>query len=283
MFLLLCGVASAQPCMENFSSDGNILTGRIYRTWAVAQGVRRLEAFPRVYAFTAANGFTILSADREAGVVSAAQSVSYGNGKKVPLTITLAEEVEGTRIGISYATSGGLHSPEDAIRRHFCLTVAAASDRQRASPAPEPSHGGQPLRGYALATAEQKQAIQFELSRSKQVEAVRDLAEEAMPAVAAFVERLSCLADQGGTSALNEFAVPGTNLANYYLMLRPMRSAPYHSKTSCMSVSRVHGWSAPAKNALLFEVIYKADDSGETAKLQHEAIRQPDGVWLFSR
>ena len=125
--ILATANAAAEQCLDNFSSDGNIITGRTYKTWALISGLRQQEAFPRAYAFTADHGFTVLSANKEAGVISAAQSVSYGNGKTVPLTITFREEVGGTRISISYATSVGLFSPEDAIKNHFCLTVAAAS------------------------------------------------------------------------------------------------------------------------------------------------------------
>jgi hypothetical protein len=94
---------------------------------------------------------------------------------------------------------------------------------------------------------------------------------------------LSCLVDYTGASALNEYAAPGTDLHNMYVGLRPMRTMQYHNKAACLTVARVQGWQAPALNALRFEVLYRADDSGETAKLSHEAVRQPDGSWLFTR
>ncbi|HEX8610292.1 MAG TPA: hypothetical protein VF800_03320 [Telluria sp.] len=46
------------------------------------------DAISRVMACTAVNGFTVLSSNKEAGVICAAQSVSYGSGKTVPLRIT---------------------------------------------------------------------------------------------------------------------------------------------------------------------------------------------------
>ncbi len=289
-FFVTSNAMATDPCLDNFSSDGNILTGRTYKTWALLPGLRQQQAFPRAHAFTAENGFTILSGNQEAGVISAAQSVSYGNGKNVPLTITFREESGGTRIAISYATSGGVFSPEDAIKRHFCLTVAAAAGGVKDVNAMEtpqaviaPSSTRVAPRGFAFATAEQQNAIGQELSKPLPNEKVRQMVKNAAPAIAVFVEHIACLADASGASALDEYAVPGGTLGNAYIMLRPMRSAQYHNKAACMTVSRIQGWNAPANNALRFEVVYKADDSGEVNKLTHEAIKQPDGAWRFSQ
>ena len=62
-----------------------------------------------------------------------------------------------------------------------------------------------------------------------------------------------------------------------------MSYTPYRTKAACLSVARVHGWKMQALNALSFEVVYLADDGGETVKTDHEVVKQPDGAWLFSR
>jgi len=285
--LVTANAIAAEPCLDNFTADGNIFTGRTYKTWAIVPGVRPEEAFPRVYAFTAENGFTVVSSNKEVGVISATQSVSYGKGKTVPLSVTLREEGADTRITISYATSGGLASPEDAIKRHFCLTIAAASEKTKVpNPASAPQAGAAPpvqhssLRGYATATSEQQQAIERAIPKTAPNERIRKLVTEASPAIAVFIERLSCLANSTGARALNEYAAPGTNFASRGY---PMVNTHYHDRSACMTVLRVQGWNAPANNALRFEVVYKADDSGETVKETHEAIKQPDGVWLFTQ
>jgi len=283
---------ASDPCLDNFSANGNFLVGKTYKTWAVVPGIRQQDAFQRAYAFTAENGFTIMSASKEEGVISAAQSVSYGQGKTVPLTLTFKNEGDGIRIDLSYATSGGMMSPEDAIKNHFCQTIMAASGKgkgvqpaapMQANPAPQTSQPQRPVSpGFAMATPQQQKAIERAIPGSIPNERLRRMVAEASPAIAEFVGRLACLADHTGASALNEYAAPNANLHNRYVGLRPMRSARYHNKAACMSISRIHGWSAPANNALRFEVVYKSDESGETSKLTHEAIKQPDGVWLFS-
>ena len=293
LLLAAATVASAEPCTDNFTTEGSLLTGKTFKTWALLSGVRPQDAFTRAYAFTAENGFTVLSSNKEAGVISAAQSVSYGKGKTVPLTLTFRPEADGTRVAIAYATSVGLLSPEDAIKRHFCMTMAAAASGSTQEVGSAPAAGGAPVtpasqqrsttpRGYAELTPEQHQAVAKEMGKVLPTAQVRQLVQEAAPAITAYVERMSCLAAYEGSSALNEFAAPGANLSGAWA-IAPMTRAHYHNKASCMTVARVQGWTAPANNALRFEVLYKAEDSGETAKLNHEAVRQPDGTWLFTQ
>lgn len=292
VFVTSSPALSSDPCLDNFSASGSFFAGKVYKTWAVVPGIQQHDAYQRAYAFTAEHGFTILNANKEAGVISAAQSVSYGNGKTVPLTLTFKQEAGGVHIGLSYATSGGVMSPEDAIKNHFCQTIAAVSEGVNPQPAmPMRADAVSPVTptqrkaspGYAMATPQQQQGIKEAIPKSIPNAQLRSRIAEASSSIAAFLERVACLAEHTGASALNEYAAPGANLHNRYVGLRPMRAAQYHNKAACMSVARVHGWSAPANNALRFEVIYKSDESGETSKLTHEAIKQPDGVWLFSQ
>lgn len=289
----LCAAAvHAEPCTENFTSEGNMLVGKTFKTWADLSGVDRGAAFARAQAFTAENGFAILSADASAGVISAAQSVSYGKGKSAPLSVTVRPASGALRVSMSYATSGGTFSPEDAVKRHFCLTLAAmaqatadAPDGVAAPAAAPPSMVRAPavLPGFAAPTAEQSQAVSALIPKNVPNEKVGALVSEATPTISEFVGKVACMADYRAATSLNGLAAPGVNLGNSYIMLFPMRAAKYHSKAACMSVTRVHGWKLPAANALQFEVVYKADDSGEVAKLGHEIVRQPDGTWLFTQ
>ena len=295
--LVSAGASAAEPCLENYKVDGNFLSGKTYKTFAVVAGVRQNDAFNRALAFTVANGFTVTASDKDAGVISAMQSVSHGKGKTVPLSVIIQPDAGNLKISMSYATPGGVMSPEDAIKKHFCLTIAAASEGgtpaeaaqntgvvppPKAAPAAAPA-GRSAGRGFAAATDAQQMGFQQEISKNVSNNNIRALVSDAAPAITAFIGQLACLSDHSGASALNVHAAPDTDLQNRYVGLRPMRLARYHDKASCMSVSRVHGWKSPANNALQFEVVYKADDSGEISKLSHEAVRQADGTWLFTK
>ncbi len=289
------GLARAdEACLQNFSAEGSLFSGKTYKTSATFAAVAPQDAFSRAYAFTVQHGFTVVSSDKSMGIISAAQSVSYGKGKTVPLNIVVAAEQGGSKVAMMYATGAGVMSPEDAIKKHFCLTLAAVAGGTSAgtdSPAPAAAEAAPPqarraaprqIPGLASITPEQREALARELPKNVSDAKIRASMQAAAPTIKEFVERLSCMADGSAASSLNVFAVPGVNLGNAYVGLRPMRSTPYHDKSSCLTVSRIHGWSAPALNALRFEVVYVADDSGESTKTKHELIRQPDGAWLFS-
>lgn len=98
---------------------------------------------------------------------------------------------------------------------------------------------------------------------------------EALPTIKAVLEKRACHSS-AGTQVLT---APGRDFAS----LLPMSYTPYHDRATCLSVARIHGWKMQALNALSFEVVYLADDSGETVKAEHEVVKQPDGAWLFSR
>lgn len=288
---------AAEACSDNFTAEGSFLTGKTYKTSATFASVRPQDAYSRAYAFTAENGFTITSGDKDSGVIVAAQSASLGTGKTVPLNIVVRSDgAAGSRVSLVYVLSRGQLSPDDAVRKHFCLTMAAVADSSGAggtapaSPkivgaAPEqPDRPAAPaqrqMRGYASATPIQQAAIARELAKS--IPAPMRAAEaEADATLKEFIERMSCMVDYTGASAMNTYAAPGaTAVVGTLSAVRPMTRTPYHNKATCLTVTRVQGWMAPAKNALRFEVVYSADDSGEAVKSHHEWVRQPDGTWL---
>lgn len=280
-----CVDGHAQACEQNFESTGNLLTGKTYKTWVQLTGVPTDAAFNRALAFTAENGFTIVSSNPAAGVISAAQSASYGKGKGVPLNVVVRPDSGGTRLSLTYSTPGGVHSPEDAIRRHFCLTAEAAHAAMSPSPASSTVAVAQPSampRGYATPTAAQQHMLAEALTTVTATQGIRLAVSDAATTINSFVTRVACLTSPAGASALNEFAAPGKRF-EYYGSLAPSLRARYHDKGSCMTVARLQGWRAPANNALVFEAVYKADDSGEVISMSHELVKQPNDSWLFLR
>jgi hypothetical protein len=284
--------AFAVPCDENFSSSGNFFTGSVYKTWAELPGIKPDNAYRGAYLYTVKDGWKILQADKDLGIISAAQGVSYGNGKTVPLNIAVEKSDTGAKISITYSTPGGTASPEDAIRTHFCKTVASA----QAQMSGEESSAGTPVVPHpsarkavpsraantALITGEQEAKIAAALSaKGLKDQRVRQNLSEATDTIKGFLQKLSCL--QGyNASSLNTYAAPGHQFASNNF-LSPMTSARYHDKGSCLTVVRIQGVATPALNALRFEVVYLAEDSGESIKTWHELVRQPDGQWLFNR
>ena len=53
----------------------------------------------------------------------------------------------------------------------------------------------------------------------------------------------------------------------------------YHDKGICMNVTRLQDWTALSLNAVQFQVVYTAADSGESIVRTHTMQREPDGTW----
>ena len=118
--------ADSEQCKTNFTKEGGFLSGTTFKTWAEVEGVESADAFKKVYLHTTKNGWKITSSDKEMGVISAAQDVSYGNGKTAPLNIVVEKSAtKGSKIFITYSLSGGLSSPESAVIESFCGTIGA--------------------------------------------------------------------------------------------------------------------------------------------------------------
>lgn len=144
--------------------------------------------------------------------------------------------------------------------------------------APTPRHtvGLAPISEAQLSRIEA--ALNVQNLDNRLVPAVR----EAVPVISGFIKTNACITDYNG-SLLNAYAAPGKVYPSFNYGGAPMQTMKYHNKSSCASVLRFQGWEMPAKNALRFEVVYVADDSGETGKGFHELVKQPSGEWLFTR
>ncbi|MEJ8847503.1 hypothetical protein [Variovorax rhizosphaerae] len=78
-------------------------------------------AFTKSYGSLAKSGYQIVQSDKGAGVISAAQGVSFSKGgKSVPLNIVVQSESKGSSVSFSFSITGGLSASEDTVRDEFC-------------------------------------------------------------------------------------------------------------------------------------------------------------------
>jgi hypothetical protein len=289
--LTVCSFFSyaGEACVDNFSSTGNVLTGQMYKSGAHLSNTSLSDAFENALQFTSTHGFVVLKSDKNAGTISAAQDTSYKNGVIHPLNIMLKADGANTVMAITFSMKGLSLAASDDIKKHFCTTIAAAGNARSGDMPQAPQASARPaqrraLVGYALIAPEQSKAIEAALMKSIPNDRIRDMVKDAAPAITVMAERVSCLANDTGRSALSEFAAP--NKSSFIYLSYPMNvggGTKYHDKAFCMTVLRVSGWQAPANNVLSYEIIFKADDSGETKSWNHEIVRQSDGSWLFSQ
>lgn len=124
--LLPFGQVQAQDgqCMDHYSKQGNILKGRAFKSWAEYPGVSVDVAFRKLQQEVVKQGFTVISADRKAGTISADQGV-IGSGRRVPLNILVSRNGGGVRVELSLTPAGGLFVDRKGLKKGFCDILEA--------------------------------------------------------------------------------------------------------------------------------------------------------------
>ncbi len=131
-YFLACALCSAsafaeEACESHFTKEGGFFKGTIFKTWADIQGVEADQAYKKAYLHLSKEGWKITSSDKDIGIISAAQEVSYGEGKTAPLNVIIEDVGNDSKISISFSLSGGVVSPSNAVKESFCKIIAAAS------------------------------------------------------------------------------------------------------------------------------------------------------------
>lgn len=282
----------AAPCDTNFTSNGSFITGSTYKTFSDIPNVSAASAFEGALADIAKEpSWKILAQDKSKGMIQAVQAESYNKGKVIPLNINIVPAGNGAKINMDYVTPTGSLSPASAVKNQFCQTIAAAENFAGGSYASvavltdvnspvNTNNVPRQLPGIAMITAAQQNKISKEIAKKTAQKDLQTKILEASSIIQQFLEKNSCI---------NTISANNTRLI-YFAANSPQGIAPmlfsssmhYHNKEQCVTVSRVSGWASPALNALRFEVVYLADDSGEVVKQNNEVVKQPDGEWLFT-
>ncbi len=114
-----------RECAKNLTYNGSFLAGRTYKSHVFIKGVSKNMAMQRAARYISSDGWSITNTDKDLGIISASQTVSFGKGKTVPLNISFEAKNKGVNVSMTYATSGGVISPLDAIKNKFCSTMEA--------------------------------------------------------------------------------------------------------------------------------------------------------------
>jgi hypothetical protein len=120
-------VPSAVDCQSHFTMEGSFLTGRKYSTWVLLPGVAKAEAYTRTYSSIAKDGWSIFNADKDAGIISSAQSVSFGKGSQAPMIVTVEAVGIGSKLSATLRTGGAQLAREETIRAKLCSYLISAT------------------------------------------------------------------------------------------------------------------------------------------------------------
>ena len=120
--------ADEATCIANFKTSGSFFSGKQYQTWLTLGSVTKSDAFTKIYGSLVKDGWKIGQTDKEVGVISASQEVSYGEGKSAPLNILIETEGTQTKATATFTTSGGVAAKAASVQKSLCgyLTSAEA-------------------------------------------------------------------------------------------------------------------------------------------------------------
>lgn len=117
-----------RPCVSNYSIAGGFWTGKQFKTFEDFPTVTKATAIDKLVASIASSGYQITNSNKELGIISASQTVSYGEGKTVPLNAVVSSNTSGDiRVEIVLSLSGGLATSADSVQEKFCKILASAS------------------------------------------------------------------------------------------------------------------------------------------------------------
>ena len=285
----ISSVAFAAPCDDNFNVSGNFLTGKTYKVQVNLPNIKSESAWQAAYNYTIQDGWRVTFADKVQGAIV---STNAKSSRIVPMNILVQRVAEGTSIFMNYTTPAGVSSPDDAVRSHFCKTIAAAysavfepvqtaatqptSPPTSPSPISKPSAVGNP--NLAAITPDQITKLEAAIIKPVSDAKLAAMIAEASPVISEVISKLACLKSYSNT-LFPRYFVPGDNGG----VLAPMGNLKYHNNTLCLTVERFQAWQARALNALTFQVLYIAEDSGESVTRDYTVIKQPDGLWLFKQ
>ena len=116
-----------RSCAQNFTHEGSLMTGKLFKTNDTIQGISKNAAFAKISKYIAMDGWHITNSDKELGMINASQTVSFGKGKTAPLNVSIDEVEKDVKVSISFSTSMGVHSPAEAVMESFCKMVTSAT------------------------------------------------------------------------------------------------------------------------------------------------------------
>jgi DNA-binding transcriptional regulator LsrR (DeoR family) len=91
--------------------------------------VEKNDAFDKLVASIASLGLQVTNSNKDLGIISATNTVSYGQGKTVPLNAVVKNiKPKGIRVELVFTLSGGLATSADTVQDRFCTLLASVSN-----------------------------------------------------------------------------------------------------------------------------------------------------------
>jgi len=120
---------SPRMCEANFAVEGSFFSGKSYKTWNEFSGISYDTAFRKTAQAAASGGWGTVTPNKDAGIITASQTVTMGQGATAPLSIVVQEKKGGVvRVEAIFSTSGGQMASADTAKTELCKLVEAAGE-----------------------------------------------------------------------------------------------------------------------------------------------------------
>lgn len=119
---------SSKECAQNFSTEGNIITGKKFTTSFVVPGATADRVFESLSVAMLKEGFHIESADPKRRYLSVYQDVNYSN-KRAPLNAVVDPIPEGAKVTLVFVAAAGIYAPESGVSAEFCKINESSSSK----------------------------------------------------------------------------------------------------------------------------------------------------------
>jgi hypothetical protein len=153
------GSATAVPpqaCATNFKTEGGFFSGTKFSSFQEFPKKTVPGAFDSLLSAVAVSGYQIVSSNKDSGLISANQTVSYGKGKTVPLNVFVKKsETSGVRVEIVTNLSGGVSASAESVQTEFCKLLASVD---QSANAPEPAAAAAPASTDTQKTTKSKRS-----------------------------------------------------------------------------------------------------------------------------
>lgn len=131
------------------------------------------------------------------------------------------------------------------------------------------------LSGTSVSSQAQS-SVNNALARAKMNKEALALFNDAKPTINKMLSLSACLT----SSESRQFRIY-SDPDHLFSGLMPQSFMHYH-KSGCVDVTRITAFKKIANNTLQFTVYYTSPQSGGTVTKTYQAIKQPDGEWLFN-
>lgn len=107
----------------------------------------------------------------------------------------------------------------------------------------------------------------------------------AVPTLRPYIVTLMCVQDDTATRGLIEKFIGsrGSAMFNGWSgSMSPGKRMQHHDMVGCLTVTRIQNWQRIAANEFAFDIVFTADDSGESYLWKNVVHKEPDGTWLLA-